>query len=39
MSHDQLNELLKFVQDEGRICPKPGKWHELWEMLPDKQRV
>jgi hypothetical protein len=39
MSHDQLNELLKFVQDEGRICPQPGKWHELWEMLPDKQRV
>jgi len=39
MSHDQLKELLKFVQDEGRICPQPGKWHELWELLPDRQRI
>lgn len=39
MSHDQLQELLKFIQDGGRVCPQPGKWHELWEMLPDRQRV
>ncbi len=36
---NQLEELLHFVQSEGRICPEPGKWHELWEMLPDKKRV
>lgn len=39
MSHDQLKELLEFVQGEGRICPQPGKLHELWEMLPDRKRV
>jgi hypothetical protein len=36
---NQLEELLHFVQSEGRICPESGKWHELWEMLPDKKRV
>jgi hypothetical protein len=31
--------LLRFVQSEGRICPEPVKWHELWEILPNKKRV
>ncbi|OGP84606.1 MAG: hypothetical protein A2V87_02935 [Deltaproteobacteria bacterium RBG_16_58_17] len=31
--------MLQFVQSEGRICPEPGKWHDLWEMLPDKKRI
>jgi hypothetical protein len=22
-----------------RVCPVPKKWQELWEMLPDKQRI
>jgi hypothetical protein len=35
---EKLQSLLQFVQAEGRICPQPGKWHELWEMLPDKKR-
>ncbi len=39
MQRDQLEELLQFVQSEGRICPEPGKWHDLWEMLPEKKRV
>jgi hypothetical protein len=36
---EKLQSLLQFVQAEGRICPQPGKWNELWEMLPDKNRV
>jgi hypothetical protein len=36
---NQLDKLLQFVQSEGRICPEPGKWNELWEMLPDRKRV
>ena len=36
---DQLTLLLKYVQAEGRICPQPQRWNELWEMLPDKERV
>lgn len=39
MNNVQLQDLLKYVSDQGRICPQPGKWHELWEMLPDRHRV
>ena len=39
LSIDQLKSLLQYVCEEGRICPQPNKWHELWEMLPDKYRV
>ena len=28
----QLQELLQYVKDEGRICPEPSKWHELWQL-------
>ena len=30
-------ELIKYIFSNGRFCPQPGKWHELWEMLPDKK--
>jgi len=39
MIKKQLEELIQYVQSEGRICPEPGKWHELWEILPDKKRI
>lgn len=38
-TNDKLADLLAYVQADGRICPEPGKWHELWEMLPHKRRV
>ncbi len=34
-----LNELLKYAQANGRVCPLPLKWNELWESLPDRCRV
>jgi len=36
---DQLAKLLSYAQTEGRICPQPQPWNELWDMLPDKERV
>lgn len=33
-----LESLKEYVKDNNRVCPMPGKWHELWEMLPDKKR-
>ncbi|MDH3332436.1 MAG: hypothetical protein WBD61_07715 [Desulfobulbales bacterium] len=36
MNRDQLKSLLQYICEEGRICPHQNKWHELWEMLPDK---
>jgi len=34
-----LDEIIEFAQAEGRICPVPTRWNELWEMLPDCKRV
>jgi DNA-binding CsgD family transcriptional regulator len=36
---NQLAKLLNYGQAEGRICPQPQPWNELWDMLPDKERV
>jgi hypothetical protein len=33
-----LDEVLAEVTSNGRICPQPIKWNELWELLPNKQR-
>jgi hypothetical protein len=38
LSIDKLKRLFQYIIEEGRICPQPNKWHELWEMLPDKYR-
>ena len=35
---DKLADLLKYVKSDGRICPQPKLWNEMWEMLPDKKR-
>lgn len=33
-----IDEVLKEASRDGRICPQPPKWNELWEMLPNKNR-
>ena len=34
-----LASLIDYCQQNARVCPSPDKWNELWEMLPDKERV
>lgn len=34
-----LDDLLRYVRAEGRVCPVPTRWNELWEMLPERRRV
>jgi len=36
---EKLSSLLEYVLAEGRVCPMPDYWNQLWEMLPDKKRV
>jgi len=33
-----LEEVLIETQKNNRVCPQPQKWHQLYEMLPDKKR-
>ena len=35
----EVEDLCRHVQSEGQVCPMPLKWKELYEMLPDTQRV
>ena len=34
-----LEALVDFVLDNGRVCPLPDRWNELWKMLPSRRRV
>jgi hypothetical protein len=36
---ERLQELLEYSQIDGRVCPHPKKWSELWKSLPGKHRV
>ena len=33
-----VEQVLALAQIKGRVCPQPQRWHELWEMLPDKRQ-
>jgi hypothetical protein len=33
------DELLRYCQEKGRVCPMPDQWNALYEMLPDQRRV
>ncbi|MGR3304174.1 MAG: hypothetical protein ACUZ8I_16975 [Candidatus Scalindua sp.] len=36
---DKLDDVISLVQTGGRVCPKPGCWDELWNMLPGIKRA
>jgi hypothetical protein len=35
---DKLDDILKYVQSDGRVCPMPNYWNELWQMLPNRKQ-
>lgn len=34
-----LDQLVNDATRNGRICPQPKIWNELWELLPDRRRA
>jgi len=39
MSVDERKEaLLRHCEEHGRVCPQPGKWHELWQLIGAPER-
>lgn len=36
--NDKLTVLLEYVKSDGRVCPMPNYWNELWEMLPARKQ-
>jgi hypothetical protein len=33
-----LDALLAYVQENGRVCPRPMRWNEMYQLLPDSVR-
>ena len=28
---------MAYCRENGRVCPLPQRWNEVWRMLPDRQ--
>ena len=35
---DTADRLIAQGRENGRVCPQPSRWNELWEMLPNRRR-
>ncbi len=35
---DKLKSLMTYVKSDGRVCPMPDFWNELWQMLPNRKQ-
>ena len=36
---ENMNSLLAYCREKRRMCPQPMKWHQLWELLPNRRQV
>jgi len=34
-----VEEVMAYASQNERICPMPGVWQKIYEMLPEKKRV
>lgn len=34
-----LEQVLADAQRNGRVCPQPQRWQQLYELLPNKRRA
>lgn len=32
-------ELIELAKSNGRICPQPNRWNDLYQLLPNTRRV
>jgi hypothetical protein len=39
MPHVTLDQVLALSTQNGRVCPMPQKWNQLYELLPGRKRV
>lgn len=35
---EKLDYLIDYVQSDGRVCPMPTFWNDMWNMLPDRKQ-
>ena len=34
-----INDILTYCQQNGRVCPQPQRWQQLYELLPERRQV
>jgi hypothetical protein len=32
------SRLIEYCRENRRVCPQPGPWQALWEMLPERRQ-
>jgi len=35
---EKFKSLIDYVQSDGRVCPMPILWNNLWKMLPNRKQ-
>jgi hypothetical protein len=36
---EDLATLMSYVQENGRVCPLPDAWQQVYELLPERRQV
>jgi hypothetical protein len=36
---ESVESLVAYCRENGRVCPIPQVWNQLWEMLPNRTRA
>jgi len=36
--NETAKSLIAYCSENGRVCPLPEKWNQLWEKLPNRAR-
>ena len=36
---ETAESLIAYCRENGRVCPQPRRWNELWEILPNRRRI
>ena len=39
MNTETPDSLLAYCRENERVCPQPSLWNDLWNMLPERQRI
>ena len=37
--NDTAESLIAYCRENSRVCPEPGLWHNLWELLPERRQI
>ena len=37
--NDTAQSLIAYCRENSRVCPEPGLWHNLWELLPERRQI